>query len=78
MLDGVTRRGRTARAIAPDELREYHEAPPALVRDMEQWLAVGDRREDAERVRAWLLESYALGPAKARPRSPRPSRARKG
>ena len=47
------------------ELREYHESPPAIVRDMEEWLAVGDRRAAAERVRRWLLESYELAPAKA-------------
>lgn len=57
---------RRARKAETDELREYHEAPPALVRDMEQWLAVGDRRASAERVRSWLLESYALAPKKAR------------
>ena len=68
----VTRRARTARSIEADDLREYHEAPPALVRDMEEWLAVGERREDARRVRAWLIDSYAL----AQPKRARATRKR--
>jgi hypothetical protein len=57
------------RASPRDALLEYHEAPPAIVRDMEEWLAVGDRRAMAESVRRWLLESYALEPVKAHPRA---------
>jgi len=58
-----------------DELREYHESPPAIVRDMEQWLAVGDRQAAAERVRRWLVDSYELAPAKVSPAPRRRSRA---
>ncbi|WP_053231716.1 hypothetical protein [Sandaracinus amylolyticus] len=60
------------------ELREYHESPPALVRDMEQWLDVGDRREAAQRVREWVVESYELArttPARRKPKSRKPPRA---
>ncbi|UJR83077.1 hypothetical protein [Sandaracinus amylolyticus] len=59
------------------ELREYHESPPTLVRDMEQWLDVGDRREAAERVRQWVIESYELAPLAKATAPRRKSKSRK-
>ncbi len=46
------------------ELPEYHDSPPEILRAMDEWLAVDDRREQAARVRRWLERAKALPAAK--------------
>lgn len=73
----ASHRGEHLDGVRDPAMPTYAEAPRAIIRDMERWLDVGERRRDAARVRDWLDREYRLGSSSASTaRADRPARRR--